>query len=93
MRDRFWYKTPYFNKFDLTELGHFSGTGILTFNNNIKFEVLSDTNESFQVNKKTDYNSNWTLVTAYFNLTKCKDASNEINQRDSEYYKIGRAHV
>jgi hypothetical protein len=45
MRDRFWYKIPYFNKFDLTELGHFSGTGIFTFNNNVKFEVLSDTNE------------------------------------------------
>ena len=31
-------------------------------------------------------NNNWTLVTAYFNLVKCPDASNEIKKRDKEYY-------
>ena len=86
MRDRFWYKIPYYNKYDLTELGHFSGTGIFTFNTKIRFELLDDSEVSFQDEKKNDYNNNWTLVTAYFNLTKCKDASYEINKRDSEYY-------
>ena len=30
--------------------------------------------------------SNWTLVTGYFNLTKCPDASKEIKERDVNYY-------
>ena len=75
MRDKFWYKIPVHNRYDVSELGHFSGTGIFTFNEKITFN--SDIQE---------YNENWTLVTAYFNLTKCKDASYEINQRDSGYY-------
>jgi hypothetical protein len=29
---------------------------------------------------------NWTLVTAYYNLTKCPDASSEIKARDPQYY-------
>jgi hypothetical protein len=72
MRDNFWYKIDDKFKYDLTNLGHWSGTGIITFNENIKFD-------------KND-NSNWTLVTAYFNLTKCIDASEEITKRDSNYY-------
>ena len=72
MRDNFWYKIEDQYKYDLTNLGHWSGTGIITFNNEITFQ-------------KND-NSNWTLVTAYFNLTKCYDASEEINKRDSNYY-------
>jgi len=72
MRDNFWYKIPYENRYDLSEFGHFSGTGIFTFNKNITFN-------------KND-NSNWTLVTAYFNLTKCPDASKEIIERNSDYY-------
>lgn len=72
MRDNFWYKLPYEYRYDLTELGHWSGTGIFTFNPSITFP-------------KRD-NSNWTLVTAYFNLTKCPDASEEIRKRDKSYY-------
>lgn len=72
MRDHFWYNIPEENRFDLTHLGHWSGTGIVTFNDEIKFE-------------KRD-NSMWTLVTAYFNLTKCPDASVEINKRGPSYY-------
>jgi hypothetical protein len=72
MRDNFWYKIPYNYRYDLTEFGHFSGTGIFTFDENIFFE-------------KND-NSDWTLVTAYFNLAKCPDASKEIIERDQEYY-------
>jgi len=72
MRDNFWYKIPDMYRYDLTVIGHWSGTGIFTFNNTIQFPK---------------YNlSNWTLVTAYFNLTKCDDASEEILKRDSSYY-------
>lgn len=72
MRDNFWYKIEDEFKYDLTDLGHWSGTGIITFNKTITFN-------------KFDL-SNWTLVTAYFNLTKCSDASKEICERDQTYY-------
>lgn len=72
MRDHFWYKIPYEQRYDMTHLGHWSGTAIFTLNPNIQFE-------------KRD-NSNWTLVTAYFNLAKCPDASKEIKERDQSYY-------
>jgi Bacterial protein of unknown function (HtrL_YibB) len=85
MRDNFWYKIPYSYRSDLTELGHNSGTGIFTFNKDITFKI-SETTETTETAANRSENSNWTLVTAYFNLTKCKDASYEINQRDSDYY-------
>jgi hypothetical protein len=72
MRDNFWYKIEDKYRYDLTNLGHWSGTGIITFNKDIIFN-------------KSDI-SNWTLVTAYFNLTKCIDASNEIRARDKNFY-------
>jgi predicted O-methyltransferase YrrM len=72
MRDNFWYKINDKYRYDLTDLGHWSGTGIITFNESITF-IKND-------------NANWTLVTAYFNLTKCYDASEEINKRDANYY-------
>jgi hypothetical protein len=72
MRDNFWYKIPYEYRYDISHLGHWSGTGILTMNENNIFH-------------KND-NNDWTLVTAYFNLTKCPDASEEINKRDQDYY-------
>ena len=72
MRDNFWYKIPNNIRYDLTDVGHWSGTGIVSFNDNHNL-------------RKSD-NSNWTLVTAYFNLTKCNDASAEINKRDFKYY-------
>ena len=72
MRNNFWYKLEDKYRYDLTDLGHWSGTGIVTFNPLITFN-------------KYDV-SNWTLVTAYFNLTKCPDASKEICERDQDYY-------
>jgi len=72
MRDNFWYKINYKERFDITEFGHWSGTGIINFNSNIKLEKNN--------------NDNWTLITAYFNLTKFYDASEEINKRDKNYY-------
>ena len=72
MRDNFWYKIPEEFRYDLSEHGHWSGTGVFTFNKDIKFP-------------KRD-NTNWTLVTAYFNLTRCPDASEKIIARDAKYY-------
>ena len=72
MRDNFWYKVPNTIRYDLTDIGHWSGTGIIVFNDNHNLHNYD--------------NSNWTLVTAYFNLTKCYDASEEINKRDFNYY-------
>ena len=73
MRDNFWYKINDKERYDITDVGHWSGTGIIDFNNSII---------QFEKNDNTD----WTLVTAYFNLTKCYDASDEINKRDKNYY-------
>jgi predicted O-methyltransferase YrrM len=72
MRDNFWYKIIYEERYDVTSLGHWSGTGIINMNKNITFDKNN--------------NTNWTLVTAYFNLTACYDASDEINKRDPKYY-------
>ena len=72
MRNHFWYKVEDKYRYDLTDLGHWSGTGIITFNPDITFN-------KFNVD-------NWTLVTAYFNLTKCPDASKEICANDQSYY-------
>jgi len=72
MRDAFWYKIPDAQRYDLTHLGHWSGTGIFTFNSGITFPRHDTTG--------------WTLVTAYFDLTKCPDASEEIKKRDSAHY-------
>jgi len=53
MRDNFWYKINYEERYDLTDIGHWSGTGIISFNKEISFYKNN--------------NDNWTLVTAYFN--------------------------
>jgi hypothetical protein len=77
MRNNFWYLVEDNYKFDVTEYGHWSGTGIITFNQN----YINTLNTILKPS-----NDNWTLVTAYFNLTKCPDASAEIKARDQNYY-------
>jgi hypothetical protein len=72
MRNNFWNKIPDNIKYDLTLLGHFSGTGITTFNPNITFNK-NDT-------------QNWTLVTAYFDLTQFDDATSDIKERNNAHY-------
>lgn len=71
MRNNFWYKIEDQYKYDITDYGHFSGTGIVSFKP-LKLEK--------------HINDNWTLVTAYYNLTKCPDASTQIKERDQKYY-------
>lgn len=72
MRNNFWYNIYDKIRYDLTLVGHLSGTGVTTFNPNITFE-------------KKD-NSKWTLVTAYFDLTRFDDATREIRERDDVHY-------
>jgi hypothetical protein len=74
MRDNLWYHIDSEYKYDITQFGHWSGSGLVTFNKDITLNIT-----------KSDH-SNWTLVTAYFNLTKCYDASPEINAKDFNYY-------
>ena len=83
MRDNFWYHIPNDIKYDVTHVGHFSGTGIIVFNNQ---DIILKEKYQQILPKHNSYNKNWTIVTAYFNLTKTPDASNEIKQRDIKYY-------
>lgn len=68
MRDNFWYKIPTEHKIDVTERGHWSGTGI------VRFDLPAPPTSS------------WTVVTAYFDLTKMSDASPSIQSRPIEHY-------
>jgi len=71
MRDNFWLNIPYASRYDLSESGSHKGTGAIAFGE--------------QTFPKPDL-SNWTLVTAYFDLTKCPDASEQIRARPRGYY-------
>jgi len=78
MRDNLWYKIEEQYKYDFSDIGHWSGTGLISFHPDAVKSL-------FPSYEKRD-NSNWTLVTAYFNLTKCADASVEIKKRDQTHY-------
>jgi hypothetical protein len=92
MLDNFWHKIPYDERYDLTNVGHWSGTGIISFLHLCADENAPPFGGAFSKRKGVNTpfpknnNENWTLVTAYFNLTKCPDASEEINKRDNNYY-------
>jgi hypothetical protein len=73
MRDNFWYKVLSEDKLDVTEVAHWSGTGIIRFQPSELWPAHS-------------LPTNWTVVTAYFDLTKMPDASNEIKARPLEHY-------
>lgn len=76
MRDKFWYLIPSEHKYSITHFGHWSGTGVVCLNKDhpITFEGVSK------------IPNNWTLVTAYFDLTKMEDASTEIVKRPASHY-------
>jgi hypothetical protein len=76
MRDRLWYQIPDRHKLDVTHVGHFSGTGLVSFAQTLECEG------SYRA-ADTD---NWTLVTGYFDLTKMPDASAEIRARPATHY-------
>lgn len=76
MRDVCWYRILDEFKYDLTDWGHWSGSGLVSFQSSFISSILP---AKYTADK-------WTLVTAYFNLTKCPDASPEIHKRNKRYY-------
>ena len=81
MRDNFWYHFPAAEKVDVTELGHWSGTGIVRFAPSASAETLALWPAAASAEP-----TNWTVVTAYFDLTKMPDASISIKSRPAEHY-------
>jgi len=85
MRDNFWYKIPSIEKLDISCLGHWSGTGLIAFEEQpYKWETLLGL-RSIGENNST---SPWTIVTAYFDLTKMPDASPSIKARPKDHYLL-----
>jgi len=80
IRDNFWLKIEDKYKYDLSEFGNEKGTGVLFFG------TEESRKQKFGFFPEKESRDNWTLVTAYFNLTKCPDASDEIKARDHAYY-------
>ena len=76
MRDNCWYRIEGQYRTDVTRLGHWSGTGLVSFNERIEVAWKMDT-------------SNWTLVTGYFDLTKKDDASPELCARPASFFLDG----
>jgi len=82
MRDNFWFKIPNSEKLDVSCLGHWSGTGLVSFvKQPYAWETLLGVSEI-----GTSKPSPWTVVTAYFDLTKCSDASQSIKDRPKDHY-------
>jgi hypothetical protein len=73
MRDNFWYKIPAEHKVDVTDMAYWPGTGILRFTPSELWPAVK-------------VPENWTVVTAYFDLTKMPDASASIKARPSQHY-------
>lgn len=76
MRDRLWYQIEDKYKLDVTHIGHWSGTGLVSFVDQIECEGSYRAADT----------KNWTLVTGYFDLTKQPDASAEIRARPAAHY-------
>lgn len=72
MRANLWLPIEDEFKVDATSLGHWSGTGIVSFA------------ETIQIGD--DATSNWTLVTGYFDLTKKPGATQSLLDRPREHY-------
>lgn len=73
MRDRFWHQVPTADKLDVTDVGHWSGTGVVRFAPSQLWPALATP-------------ENWTVVTAYFDLTREPDASQPIRDRPPQHY-------
>lgn len=73
MRDTFWSLIPQSLKSDVTLIGHEHGTGIIHFGHQIA-----------DLNLQPIDNSDWTLVTAYFDLSHTPDVCDAM--RSKEYY-------
>jgi hypothetical protein len=82
MRKKFWSKVDMSHKLDITNVGHWSGTGIINISKHISISL----EDNFIIPNQSDLVNDWTLITAYFDLTKCPDASESIKKRDGNYY-------
>jgi hypothetical protein len=71
IRDQFWFMLSNTNRWDLTTIGHHEGTGVICFNHDYDYV--------FPPKISTD---NWTIVTAFVDLSKCSDASSETKNID-----------
>lgn len=81
MRDNLWGKIPSEEKVDVTAIAHWSGTGVVSF---VPRDIVWETYAGLQ--KIGTRSSNYTVVTAYFDLTRMSDASPSIKARPKEYY-------
>jgi hypothetical protein len=84
MRDNFWYKIPSSEKIDITAIGHWSGAGIISFvpRPDLVWETYSGMHSVGALIPP----SPWTVVTAYFDLSRMSDASAPIKERDRKHY-------
>jgi Bacterial protein of unknown function (HtrL_YibB) len=84
MRDNFWFKIPSEEKLDITAIGHWSGTGVISFapRPDIQWETFT----GLKTVGTGVSDSPWTVVTAYFDLTKMPDATPAIKARSQPYY-------
>lgn len=85
MRDHFWYHVPTDHKCDVTKFGHWSGTGLISFNKHLIGHFRHLTLPNLEKERIKSARA-WTFVTAYFDLTKCSDASQAINDRPNTFY-------
>lgn len=76
MRDHLWYRIEPKYRTDATAVGHWSGTGIVSFGDRVDVEG----------DGKPGDTDDWTLVTGYFDLTKKSDASDAIRARPASHY-------
>jgi len=84
MRDNFWYKIPSSEKVDITAIGHWSGSGIISFQP--RPDLIWETYTGPRWIGQESAPSSWTVVTAYFDLTKMPDATPAIRNRDRTHY-------
>ena len=73
MQLKFWDRIPYRYKIDVTDQGHWSGTGIIRF-------------QPSEIWPETTYATNWTVVTGLFDLSVLPDAVDVIRERDSAHF-------
>ena len=83
MRDKFWHLIPSEEKVDITALGHWSGTGVISFvpRPDIVWETYAGPRTIGGLVEPS-----YTVVTAYFDLTRMPDASPAIKARSKVYY-------
>lgn len=76
MRDNCWYKIPVDNRLDITEFGHWAGTGLVFFEDSLWPRDFLKT--------PPDINNDWTFVTGMFDLSTQNDTSDD--SRPIDFY-------